>query len=172
MATTRLRRTFHYPSDSDEPPDLDEEHQEELLTDLKTQDDAANTLYRHIFLAFPVFVSLVYLPGVFTSTDAIALLLALVKVFLPGLAAFMLYFHPILQSGQPKLHSLLANSQRDSTSSQTGIYVILSGTGLASLLAILALQRWYMGVLHEAIWTGLPSSMSHVILCMPWEALW
>lgn len=167
MATTRLRRTIHYPSDSDDPPDLDEEHQEELLTNLKTQDDATNNLYRHVFLAFPVVVSLVYLPGVVSSTGAPDLFLALLKVAVPAVAAFVLYFHPILQSGQPKLHSLLAASQQDSSTSRSLAYVILSGAGLASLLAIIALQRWCAGKLDETIWTGLPSGMSHMILSIP-----
>ena len=48
MATTRLRKTFHYPadSDSDEPAEgIDEQEQEKLISTLSTQDADTTALY-------------------------------------------------------------------------------------------------------------------------------
>jgi hypothetical protein len=105
MATTRLRRTFAYPteSDSDDPPDLDEEHQEALLTDLRAQDEATSTLYRRLFLALPVFTSLAYIPTLFTASTATQTLIALLTIIVPAQAAWVLYFYPIRNPGSPGL---------------------------------------------------------------------
>ena len=64
MASTRLRKAFHYPSeedDADSPDELDEEHQEALIETLQTQDAQKNALYRTLFLAIPLLSTLFFL---------------------------------------------------------------------------------------------------------------
>lgn len=158
MATTRLRRTFHYPSDSDDPPDLDEEHQEDLLNTLKAQDDATNTLYGHLFLALPCLTSVIYTPSLFTSLDAPAVFIAVLSVTAPALAAYVLYFHPILKPGRHGLRSLYVSSGEGGTLKPTERHLIVLGASLAGMLAIVAGERWLKGRVGEAAWTGLPAS--------------
>lgn len=157
MATTRLRRTFHYPSDSDDPPDLDEEHQEELLSTLKAQDDATNALYRHLFLALPCLTSVVYAPSLFTSNSASAVFVAVLSIAVPALAAYVLYFHPILKPGRHGLRSLYAFSGEGGSVKPTERHLIVLGGSLACMLALVAGERWLEGRVEEAAWTSLPA---------------
>lgn len=47
MATTRLRKTFRYPTDDDDiPKDLDEEEQEKLIAKLRAENDERNEEYK------------------------------------------------------------------------------------------------------------------------------
>lgn len=160
MATTRLRRTFHYPSDSDDPPDLDEEHQEELLNTLKAQDDATNTLYRHLFLALPCLTSIIYTPSLFTSSSAGLALIAILSIASPALAAYVLYFYPILKPGRHGLRSLYVSSGESGAVKPTERHLIISGASLAGMLALAAGERWFEGRAEEAAWTGLPGGES------------
>ncbi|KFY60467.1 hypothetical protein V496_05318, partial [Pseudogymnoascus sp. VKM F-4515 (FW-2607)] len=60
----RLRKTFQYPdSDDDDTPEaLDEEEQAHLITTLRASATATNTLYTRLFTAFPLLLTLAYLP--------------------------------------------------------------------------------------------------------------
>ena len=132
MATTRLRRTFAYPteSDSDDPPDLDEEHQEALLSTLQTQDEATSTLYRNLFLALPVLTSLAWLPTLFSASNVTETFVALISVVLPGIAAWVLWVYPI-------------------TGETTGgvkppvRYLIVFGASLAAVLVLQSGVMWW-----------------------------
>jgi hypothetical protein len=148
MATTRLRRTFAYPteSDSDDPPDLDEEHQEALLTDLQTQDETASNLYRHLFLALPVFTSLAYVPTLFTASTATQTFVALLTISIPAQAAWILYFYPIRNPGSHGLRSLHVGSGR--SEAPGGMkprewYLIVFGASLAGMLILRSLRMWW-----------------------------
>lgn len=167
MATTRLRRTFAYPteSDSDDPPDLDEEHQEELLTTLQTQDEATSTLYRHLFLALPVLTSLVYTPSLFTARTATATFIALLSIGVPGLAAYVLYFHPIKVPGRHGLRSLYVSSGQGGDSG--GVkprerHLIVLGASLAVMLFLQTALAWWAGKgeedWREVVPAGEPST--------------
>ena len=149
MATTRLRRTFAYPTDSDnDPPDLDEEHQEQLLTTLQSQDEATSTLYRHLFLALPVLTSLAYLPALAWTSSAAETFAAVLAVAVPALAAYILYFCPIRVPGNHGLRSLYVDSRRGETpggAKPKVRHLIVLG---ASLAVMLVLQS---GVLWQAV---------------------
>lgn len=168
MATTRLRRTFHYPSDSDDPPDLDEEHQEELLSTLKAQDDATNTLYRHLFLALPCLTSVVYTPNIFTSSSPSAAFIAVLSIAVPALAAYVLYFHPILKPGRHGLSSLYVSSGEGGIVKPPERYLIVLGGSLAGMLAIVAGERWLERRVEEAAWTSLPAGESSSVPFVSW----
>lgn len=158
MATTRLRRTFAYPteSDSDDPPDLDEEHQEALLTTLQTQDEATSTLYRHLFLALPVLTALAYTPSLLTARTDTATLVALLSIIVPGLAAYVLYFYPIKVPGRHGLRSLYVSSGRGREPG--GVkpkerHLIVLGASLAVMLFLQIASTWWEGK-GEEDWGG------------------
>ncbi|KKY27420.1 hypothetical protein UCDDS831_g00822 [Diplodia seriata] len=63
MATTRLRKAFRYPDDSEEEPaeGIDEEEQEKLIAQLQTEDVARTDFYKKAFLALPALSLALYL---------------------------------------------------------------------------------------------------------------
>lgn len=154
MATTRLRRTFHYPSDSDDPPDLDEEHQETLLQDLESSDEKTSTLYRNLFLALPITALLNAILNPNTTTrgttatateTATSLFLTLLQITVPALAAWILYFHPITTPGTQGLRSLYSSSGSQPGSNNkkpTSRHLILLGVSLSGILVITAAGKW------------------------------
>jgi hypothetical protein len=139
MATTRLRRTFAYPteSDSDDPPDLDEEHQETLLTTLQTQDEATSTLYRNLFLALPVLTSLAWLPTLTRASNATETFVAVISVVVPGVAGWVLYAYPITITGETTTTGGVKPPVR---------YLIVFGTSLAVVLALQSGVLWWWAV--------------------------
>lgn len=65
MDTTRIRKTFKYPTEDDASQDsrdeLDEEEQEQLISSLQSQSQSSNTLYMIIFTLLPVLISPLYI---------------------------------------------------------------------------------------------------------------
>ena len=146
MATTRLRRTFAYPTDSDfdnDPPDLDEEHQEALLTALQSQDEATSTLYRNLFLALPVLTSLAYIPAFTWASGAAETVVAVFSVVVPGLSAWILYFHPIKDSGEHGLRSLYSGGEMNGDVKLPVRWLIVIGSSLAVLLVLQSGGAWW-----------------------------
>lgn len=171
MATTRLRRTFRYPtdSDSDDPADLDEEHQETLLKDLQSQDEATSTLYRHLFLALPVLTSLAYVPGLFSASNATTTFLALLEIAAPALAAYVLYFYPIKVPGKHGLSSLYVASGR--SEAPGGVkprerHVVVFGGVLAGMLVLQFGVSWWSADGNEDLWVGLPGGEFDPLFCI------
>lgn len=148
MATTRLRRTFAYPTDDNDsdPPDLDEEHQEQLLTTLQSQDEATSNLYRKLFLALPVLTSLAYMPALAWTSGGTETYVELLSVSVPALAAYILYFYPIRVPGNHGLRSLYVSSGRGGTPG--GVkppvrHLIVLGANLAIMLALQSGVLWW-----------------------------
>ena len=179
MATTRLRRTFHYPSDSDDPPDLDEEHQETLLHDLETTDQKTSTLYRKLFLAVPILTvlhSILNINAKHTSSldqhqptatqTALSSFLTLLQIAVPVLAAWILYYHPITAPVENRglMKSLYAPSsgksaQQSETAKSNARRLINLGLGLSAILAITAGIRRTNGEWSEIGSLLLPAGM-------------
>lgn len=164
MATTRLRRTFAYPTDSDndEPPDLDEEHQEALLTTLQSQDEATSTLYRHLFLALPVLTSLAYIPAFTWASGATETFVALLSVVVPTLAAWILYFYPIKDSGENGLRSLGSGGEMAGGGKLPVRYLIVLGASLAGVLVLQSGGAWF--AVNADARTVVPAGKLFVIL--------
>jgi len=158
MATTRLRRTFHYPSDSDDPPDLDEEHQETLLQDLETADKKTSTLYRNLFLALPALITLYAIlnPNIGHTrlgrppATATALFLTLLQIAVPVLAGWVLYYHPITEprsSGGLMSFDAFSGKGSGGTTQPGDVKskarrLIVLGLSLSGLLVIAAKMKW------------------------------
>lgn len=95
MATTRLRKTFRYPTDedSDDPVEgIDEEEQEKLIQTLHTTDAAKTRLYTALLLPLPLLPTLLYLPRLTTSLPAASLSAAAIASLLA--TAYILYYLP------------------------------------------------------------------------------
>jgi hypothetical protein len=167
MDTTRLRRTFHYPSDSDDPPDLDEEHQETLLQDLETTDKKTSTLYRQLFLALPALTTLysilnpnyghARLGRPDAPATATALFLTLVQIAVPVLAAWVLYFHPVTVPGRQGLGSLgglvgKGTHQSDGNVKVNARRLIVLGLSFCGILVIAAWAK------RSSMSVGLPGN--------------
>jgi hypothetical protein len=145
MATTRLRRTFAYPTecDSDDLPDLDEEHQEQLLTTLQSQDEATSNLYRHLFLALPVLTSLAYVPAFAWASGATETVVVLLSVVVPALAAWILWAYPIKNDGEQGLRSLGSGGESGGGGKLLVRYLIVLGASLAGLLVLQSGVMWW-----------------------------
>lgn len=154
MASTRLRKTFRYPSESDsEPDDLDEEHQEALLTSLKTQDDAKNALYRKLYLSIPLLATLYFFGTIFTATSARKRLLSLLSLSSLLSTAWILHFLPIQTPGR---------KGRRMEKSPVERYILRLDAGLAGLIFLSALASWRRGAVEDAWKEALPGGM---LLC-------
>src|ERR1700753_3265385 len=81
MSGARLRRTFKYPSGSDDdslPEAIDEQEQEQLITSLQERDSSNTFLYKNTFLAIPLISIVPYFlfgPGFIVSALCISSLL-------------------------------------------------------------------------------------------------
>ncbi|KAF2625400.1 hypothetical protein BU25DRAFT_412837 [Macroventuria anomochaeta] len=96
MATTRLRKTFHYPDSSDDEDTveagLDAQDQETLLSTLQTRDTSSTRIYTLLLLIFPASITLLTLPGLFSISTFLPSLLALASL---AASAYTLYFLPL-----------------------------------------------------------------------------
>jgi hypothetical protein len=149
MATTRLRRTFHYPSDSDDPPDLDEEHQETLLHDLETTDQKTSTVLHSILNINAKHTSSLDQHQPTATQTASSLFLTLLQIAVPILAAWILQYHPITApaGNHGLMKSLYASSsgksaQQSETAKFNARFLINLGLGLSAILAITAGAKW------------------------------
>ncbi|KAB2575074.1 hypothetical protein BFW01_g8314 [Lasiodiplodia theobromae] len=106
MATTRLRKAFRYPDDSDEelPEGIDEQEQEKLITELQTEDVAKTEFYKKAFLALPALSLILYLRPLFASSSFAEFLTAVLAVTSLAASAYTLYFIPL---GNPPSSSFL-----------------------------------------------------------------
>ncbi|KAJ9642565.1 hypothetical protein H2199_004946 [Coniosporium tulheliwenetii] len=161
MATTRLRKTFHYPADSDtdEPPEgIDEEEQEQLISTLATQDAEKTALYTKAFLTLPLLAALVFLPSLLHPTSFSAFLTALLNLTSLGCTAYVLYYLPLPPSseaqgeGRAVRGSSGLGSAMDDKGPVERHLVYLNG----GLCGILALGEW-MGREKVGGWGWLPA---------------
>ncbi|KAF2018216.1 hypothetical protein BU24DRAFT_421229 [Aaosphaeria arxii CBS 175.79] len=96
MASTRLRRTFHYPSDSEDndavEAGMDLQDQETLITTLSARDTSSTKLYTQILLLLPLAPIALYIPRLFGVATIIPSLLAIASLLA---SAYTLYFLPL-----------------------------------------------------------------------------
>ncbi|KAJ4406018.1 hypothetical protein N0V91_004902 [Didymella pomorum] len=96
MATTRIRKTFHYPDSSDDEDTveagLDAQDQAALLDTLQTRDTTSTRLYTLLLLVFPATIFIFTLPHLFALTGFFPSLLALASL---AASAYTLYYLPL-----------------------------------------------------------------------------
>ncbi|KAK5127519.1 hypothetical protein LTR85_006858 [Meristemomyces frigidus] len=161
MASARLRQTFRYPGDEDsEPEELDEEHQEILITALQEEDAQKNALYRKAFLAIPLTGVLVYLYTlVFNTATAQQALLAILGLSSLACSAYILQYMP-LQA--PDWKGKTALYRLEAAKGPVEKYLIYLNAGLAALLLLAAAVSWRKGAREDAWREALPA----IILAM------
>lgn len=100
--TTRLRRTFAYPTDdsstaTNTPPEaLDEEEQERLIAALSSQNETRNAQFRALLFALPALSSIPYLVSLLALNRPQSSLLALTSL---ASTAWLLYYLPPTETG-------------------------------------------------------------------------
>lgn len=157
MDTTRLRKTFAYPSDSPNASDseLDEEHQEKLIAELQTRDSEKSTLYRHAFLSIPVLGALFFLYGLITATSANETSIAVVSLSSLGCTAYILHYMPI---EAPERKGKRAVYAVEAEKGPVERWLVLLNAVLAGLLLIAAGLSWRRDKGEEAWRRALPMS--------------
>ncbi|KAF2117553.1 hypothetical protein BDV96DRAFT_611310 [Lophiotrema nucula] len=95
MATTRLRKTFQYPTDDEDAEmeeGMDEQDQEELISKLSTRDTSSTNLYTQLLLILPLSPVLLYIPQIFDVSLSVPSILAIASLLA---SAYTLYFLPL-----------------------------------------------------------------------------
>lgn len=160
MATTRIRKAFRYPSESDdedEPDELDEEHQERLISDFRRQDFKRNEIYRQLFLAIPLLAGLYFFLTIFTASTARQRWISLLSVSSLVCTAYILHFMPI---ESPDRKGKRPVYQVEAEKGPVENYLVYLNASLAGLLLLAAVVSWKKE-LREAAWKeALPSSTS------------
>lgn len=161
--TSRLRRTFAYPSDDNRERDgesstssdaaLDEQEQEDLIASLAAQNAARNAQFRLFLLALPVCSALPYLLALFrgggssSGSGNSSPLVAVLSLSSLASTAWMLYALPPDVTGIPRLDAWIAgdggnamgrNSARFALKQQQGspleLYLPYLNMGLCAIL--------------------------------------
>lgn len=159
--TSRLRRTFAYPSDDNRERDgesstssdaaLDEQEQEDLIASLAAQNAARNAQFRLFLLALPVCSALPYLLALFrgggSSSGSSSPLVAVLSLSSLASTTWMLYALPPDVTGIPRLDAWIAggggnamgrNSARFALKQQQGspleLYLPYLNMGLCAIL--------------------------------------
>lgn len=168
-ATTpsRLRKAFRYPSEDDPPSDLDEEHQEKLITDLQQQDANSNALYRKLFLAIPLSGATFFLYSLLlASKTAQGRLLALLSCTSLLCTAYILHFQPLAapdRKGKKPLYRIEAEK------GPLERYLIPLNGGLVGLLQLAALLSWSRGAAQDAWRESLPALIFGLSMFVRWQ---
>ncbi|KAF2223500.1 hypothetical protein BDZ85DRAFT_110257 [Elsinoe ampelina] len=170
--TTHLRRTFHYPSDTDPDPttrhpddELDNDQQEAIITSLRTQNENSIRLYRTIFAALPTIIALSYLPSLVVPAkrrDALTALLAISNLLC---SAYTIYFLPVHKGEAPtgvggrRQRALLAEME-----TPVALYLPVLNAGLAGALALFGTVLWRKGDVVGGLWGVVPAAVYAVVM--------
>lgn len=162
MAT--LRKTFKYPTEDDSSDnELDDEHQERLIEDLRTASVASGIFYRKLFLLVPLVASLFSL-YTFLTERRLTSLLSLSSLVC---TAYTLHYMPL--SPQDK-KGKTAMYKVNAAKSPLEAYLPLLNAGMAGLLMIAAAVSWRRGQGEVAAREALAGIVWVVAMYVRWEA--
>ena len=158
MATTRLRKAFRYPSESDSSNDdlseLDEEHQEKLIADLQAQDAQKNDLYRKAFLSIPLLSAIFFLYTFFMASTARQRLIAILSLSSLVSTAYILHFMPI---EAPERKGKRPVYQVEADKGPVEKYIVYLNASLAGMLLIAATLSFRKGTSEDGWREVLPA---------------
>lgn len=164
MATTRLRKTFHYPTEDDSDPDeLDEQDQESLIADIQARDSNSNDFYRRAFLPLPLLSLLLYVPSIFAPTSSRAVLVALLSLTSLAGTAYIIYYLPLPKEDVKGKRPVYKGDARGPVER----YIVVLNAALAAFLALVAVLSWRRALVDD-FWRGiLPGGLSiyHLLPC-------
>jgi hypothetical protein len=131
--TSRLRRTFAYPTDDAADEDargetLDEQEQEELIADLAEQNRLRNKQFQTYLLALPALSTVPFLISMVSGSGRADSMVALLAITSLASTGWMLYTFPLEETGIAVLDSWTAggNKVRGSGEAAAGV---LAGQG-------------------------------------------
>lgn len=160
MATARLRKTFHYPSDSESASeDLDEEHQEALLTSLASRDATQSTLYRNLFLPILLLPALYFLATIFQTSPIRQKCFAFLSISSLLCTAYVLYFMPVKA---PDRKGKRAVWRVEAEEGPVGRYLVALNAVLAGVIMVSSAGSWRKGAMEDAWREALPGSEFYV----------
>ncbi|KAF7887392.1 hypothetical protein EAF00_009686 [Botryotinia globosa] len=123
QTTSRLRKTFRYPTDNDSddslPEALDEEEQDNLIQHLATLHTKYNTIYTRFLLCLPLISIIPYLLTLFTPTTSLLSILSITSLLS---TAFLIYSLPPEKTSISFLDNINQPS-KDSPRSKIGVLV-------------------------------------------------
>ncbi|KAK5697230.1 hypothetical protein LTR97_007365 [Elasticomyces elasticus] len=156
MATARLRRAVKYPSDDDDEPDeLDEEHQEKLIADLKATDAQRNELYLMLFLALQLAGALYFAYAfVVRSRNAQQRLLALLSLSSTLCTAYILHY---MRIEAPRRKGKTAVYKLNAAKGPVEEYLAYLNMALAAMLLLAATLSWRRSLYEDAARQALPA---------------
>ncbi|KAL1304746.1 hypothetical protein AAFC00_003687 [Neodothiora populina] len=170
MATTRLRKTFHYPSSDDDEPDLDTQDQEELITSLTLRDARQNDFYRRAFLPLPLASLLLYVPAVIIPRAYRDWLIAVLSITSLVGTAYILFLLPLRFDDDADGSNLSARKRgkrpayKGDPRGPAERFIVLLNALLCLVLGLVAVVAWRRGSV-EGFWRGvLPGAIFSVIL--------
>ncbi|KAF1849831.1 uncharacterized protein K460DRAFT_399940 [Cucurbitaria berberidis CBS 394.84] len=118
MAAQRLRKTFKYPSESDDEDaveaGMDEQDQAHLISSLSSHDTSATHTYTLALLVLPLAPTILYLPRLFSLSTIIPSVVAIASLLA---TAYTLYFLP-LPPVEPDVDGSSANTKTGARSSK------------------------------------------------------
>ena len=157
MATSRLRKTFHYPSSSDSndsADELDEEHQERLIASLQAEDAQKNDLYRNAFLSVPSFGILFFIYISLAARSPHETMIAVLSISSLASSAYIMKLMPIKS---PARKGKIPMYQIEADKGPVQRHMILLNGALASLLFIAAVVSWSRGFSEYAYLEAFPA---------------
>lgn len=150
--SSRLRRAFQYPdSDDSSDADLDEEHQERLISQLQAEDAQKNAFYRKAFTAIPVVAAAYFLFSMlFLATSARERFIALLCASSLGVSAYTIWIGEEKDERSGKLFQGDARGPMEK-------YFPLMNVVFAGVLGVAAVVNWRNGRGEEAVREVLPA---------------
>lgn len=162
MASTRLRKTFKYPTDdSSEPDELDEEHQEQLIESLQAEDARKNELYRAAFLSIPLSGAVFFFYRMFKASSAQQTSLATLSLTSLICTAYILYFMPILA---PKKKGKTAVYRFEAAQGPVEKYLVYLNVALAGFLLLAGVISWRKRANEDAWREALPALLMAITM--------
>lgn len=160
-----LRKTFKYPTedDSDDENELDDEHQERLIEDLRTASAASSIFYRNAFLLLPAIAGLFSLYTFLTERR----LTALLSLSSLACTAYTLYYLPLSPKDKKGKTAMYKVNAAKTPIEQ---YLPVLNVGMVGLLTLAATLSWRRGRGEVAIRDALAGIVWAVAMYVRWEA--